>query len=308
MQTAPHLHRKRRSWIFRFFATMKAGLLLCVAAALFTVTVAQAPAPSPSLTTEVLNFALNLEYLEAEFYSCAATGQPLPADLRGGGPASTGCEKAILDAKTQAIAEELADNEIAHVTLLRTALGAEAVPIPQLNIGSAFAAAADAAAGMTLTPTFSPYLNSLFFLHGAFIFEDVGVTAYAGAAPLIATSSYLGDAARILAVEAYHAGIIRDELYQSIDVVTPYNITVGDLIDAIAALRNKVGAGSAEGLESTSGALTLVPTDAMGLVYTRTPAEVIAIVTLGASNGRGGFFPDGLNGALGAASQTATGG
>ena len=76
--------------------------------------------------------------------------------------------------------------------------------------------------------------------------QDVGVTAYAGAAPLIATSSYLDDAARILAVESYHAGIIRDELYQDIDTVTPYNLTVADLIDAIAALRNKVGSGSAE--------------------------------------------------------------
>ncbi|KAK9803530.1 hypothetical protein WJX73_004490 [Symbiochloris irregularis] len=287
---------------------MKAGLLLCVAAALFTATAAQAPAPSASLVVEVINFALNLEYLEATFYSCAAYGQPLPADLTGGGPASTGCQKANLDAKTQAIAEELASNEMDHVALLRSVLGSQAVPIPLLNIGSAFGEAADLAAGMTLTPTFSPYLNSLFFLHGAFIFEDVGVTAYAGAVPLLATSSYLGDAARILAVEGYQSGIVRDELYQSIDVVTPYNITVGDLVEAIAALRAKVGTGDAQGLESTSGALTLVPVDSMGLVYTRTPQEVINIVTLGASNGRGGFYPNGLNSALGAASQTATGG
>ncbi len=45
---------------------------------------------------DILNFALNLEYLEAEFYNCAVNGIGLPASLRGGGPASIGCQKANL--------------------------------------------------------------------------------------------------------------------------------------------------------------------------------------------------------------------
>ena len=52
----------------------------------------------------------------------------------------------------------------------------------QLNIGTgangSFSIAADAALNTTLNPPFSPYENNLFFIHGAFIFEDVGVTAY----------------------------------------------------------------------------------------------------------------------------------
>ena len=52
----------------------------------------------------------------------------------------------------------------------------------QLNLGTgptgAFSLAADAALNQTLNPPFTPYENNLFFIHGAFIFEDVGVTAY----------------------------------------------------------------------------------------------------------------------------------
>lgn len=67
-----------------------------------------------------------------------------------------------------------------------------------------------------------------------------------GALQLLASSKYLTTAGRILSVESYQSGIIRDELYQSLDKDTPYNLTVADLVDAIALLRAKVGKGNAE--------------------------------------------------------------
>ena len=88
------------------------------------------------------------------------------------------------------LAEEIASDEVAHVRFLRTALGPAAVKCPKMDIsgekGGAFHAAALAALGKeddVSTPAFNPYKNDLLFLHAAFIFEDVGVTAYTGAVP-----------------------------------------------------------------------------------------------------------------------------
>ena len=83
-------------------------------------------------------------------------------------------------------AVEIADDELGHVKLLKAVLGADAVPMPLIDIGPAFAAAASAAVNLALgssytdlSPAFDPYASDIFFFHGAFIFEDVGVTAFA---------------------------------------------------------------------------------------------------------------------------------
>lgn len=79
---------------------------------------------------------------------------------------------------SQALAKEIANDELNHVIFLRTALGDDAAPMPEIDIGTAFSNAANAALDMELSPAFSPYGSDLAFLFGAFIFEDVGVTAY----------------------------------------------------------------------------------------------------------------------------------
>ena len=123
-----------------------------------------------------------LQCLEAQYYSCAVYGHSLSDDLTGSGPQPIGCQQAnFTNDDIYSIAMDVANNEAAHVNYLRQALGNYSVQCPLVNIGDAFSAAADAALNTTLSPAFSPYVNDLYFLTGAFIFEDLGVTAYKGA-------------------------------------------------------------------------------------------------------------------------------
>ena len=156
-----------------------------------------------NLDAAILNFALNLEYLEAAFY-LAAVGRLAELKAIGGSAAiilpsgfDGNTAMPFSDPNVKAYAQEIAQDELNHVIALRGALKTAAVDRPVLDIGPAFAAAANAAAynaklitaPTTLTPAFNPYLNDLFFLHGSFIFEDVGVTAYHGAARLVTDDS-----------------------------------------------------------------------------------------------------------------------
>jgi hypothetical protein len=184
---------------------------------------------------DILNFALNLEYLEAQFYAFAVSGAGLPASQLGGAT-NAGAQGAVVTTGTappRAVnftsdpiigqyAREIAADEAAHVAFLRTALGSAAVAQPAINISgglnadgspSAFTAAARAAGVVPPTGVFDPYASPANFLLGSFIFEDVGVTAYKGAAPLLTSKVFLEAAAGILAVEAYHAAIVRTALY-----------------------------------------------------------------------------------------------
>ena len=78
---------------------------------------------------------------------------------------------------------------------------------PEINL-TAVSAAANAAFGTTLSPPFNYFSSDITGLLSSFIFEDVGVTAYNGAAPLIANKSLLAPAVGIGLIEGYHAGIV----------------------------------------------------------------------------------------------------
>ena len=137
--------------------------------------ISQAMAQEGDGDAEILNFALTLEYLEAAFYTQALK------DTQG------------LSGEAKKIATTLRDNENEHVDALKAAvtdLGGKPVKAPGVDFGKAFA-------------------NEASFLKTAQTFEDLGVSAYNGAATQIESPEVLGSAGSIVQVEARHAAAIR---------------------------------------------------------------------------------------------------
>ncbi|GAB4454367.1 MAG: ferritin-like domain-containing protein [Armatimonadaceae bacterium] len=264
----------------------------------------EAKAQRGALDPLVLNFALNLEYLEAEYYTYAVTGQSITAQGIGVDGVGTLGDVIIKDNPQvpfstpliEQYAQEIALDERNHVAFLRAALGSRAVARPTMDLLNSFNAAA-AAAG--LGATFDPFADELSFLLGAFIFEDVGVTAYKGAAPLLSNRIFLEAAAGILAVEAYHAGEVRavlaaNGLYSATQAISDAR----DSLDGATDLDQGIGTAPA-GLGSPLS-VNIVPTDANGIAFSRSTTQVLNVVYLTPGNdpNPGGFFPNGLNGAI----------
>ena len=267
--------------------------------------IAQAAQPTD---IDILNFALNLEYLEAQFYSYAALGIGLPANMLTGagtqGAVTGGRQVQFKDPLVAQYAKEIAQDEMAHVAFLRGALGGAAVAQPALDIGGtdpngAFSSAARAAGLVGPGVAFDPNASDENFLLGAFIFEDVGVTAYKGASPLIQNKTFLEAAAGILAAEAYHAGLVRTVLYSK-GLSTPSLRTAATAIsDARDSLdgSSDVDQGIVHATDSTVS--NIVPLDKDGIAFSRTPGDVLNIVYLTRESvTMGGFFPRGANGVL----------
>jgi Ferritin-like domain len=258
-------------------------------AAIGAATVVGTSTAEAQTTTEldILNFALNLEYLEAEFYTYAITGKSITsfgigidgkatgANSASGGTTTGGSQVKFNnnDVLSHDVAAEIGSDERAHVVLLRSALGAAAVAKPNINLnalGIGFGSQTD-------------------FLKVARILEDIGVTAYSGAAGMLKTPGIITTAARLLAAEAEHVGSIRTQV--AVLKIASSALDGADLIPPPSGKQTQV----------------LSINLSNGLPATRTAGQVLYLAFgMKAGVNQGGFFPNGLNGAITTSSEPGT--
>lgn len=241
---------------------------------------------------DIFNFALNLESLEAEYYLRGTTGRGMDAADAGSAPGAVTGGRMVpwQNADLRQFMEEVAQNELAHVRFYRRTLGPAAVSRPTIDITAGFAAAGRAAG----LGDFDPFASEMNFFLGGMLMEDVGVTAYKGAAPLIVNKVFLEAAAGILAVEAYHMGMARSTLYRMGTEARRMANAISDARDSLDGPDDLD-----QGIE-VGGRANIVPSNADGVAFSRTPQQVLRIVygvdRAGVSGG--GMFPNGMNGTL----------
>ncbi len=231
-------------------------------------------APAASTTTpapaDILNFALNLEYLEATFYLTLATGSGLQSADMGSSPGAVtgGLGKVNFTLPgVQDLVNQLAADEQAHVQFLRatlTSLGATPVSMPAINLGA-----------------LGPVTNDAQFLALARALETTGTSAYEGGIQyLVSQPAALTYAAQVHDTEGQHEGALRQYCINN-SIVSP--AVDGNDIPPL----------------SSSGTVTIFNTNATtGLNTSRNTSQVLMIVYGATTTGvtSGGFFPSGING------------
>jgi hypothetical protein len=261
---------------------------------------------------DLMNFALNLKYLEANYYAFVTTGSAIGSSYTSGittagasGTATGGRKLTFTDTVVSKFATEIAAEKLAHVAILRSALGVATVAQPAIDLtvsaNTGFSVFARAAGLIGDGATFDPYASDENFLLGAFMFEDVTVSALKGLAPLMTNLVYLDLIAALLGTSAYHAAMIRTTLYRK-GLATPSLI---DATEKLSAFRDRFDGGGEtdQGVAPVSTpagtATNIVPADANGLIPSRSSGQVLNILYLTTTPvAGGGFFPAGVNGVI----------
>lgn len=180
------------------FANFSGKLALAAVPVAFASMLNKAYGQTPGTVNDVLNFALTLEYLEAEFYT-KIVGSP---------------GYLTANAAAQAALTKIRDDENKHVIFLKGVLGTNAVPKPNFD----FTGNSSASGGGPFTGYLANYAVQLAM---AQTFEDTGVRAYKGQAGFLQSNrTVLTAALQIHSVEARHASHIR-QMRRALDAAIP---------------------------------------------------------------------------------------
>ena len=284
---------ERRAAIKQFGFKTAGAIALGVLATGTAGVVTSEPAEAQTLTdTDILNFALNTEYVEGNYYLIGLLGTGLSAtDITGTGAQGTvlgGSKVPFQTAISFAVTQKTAQDELDHVRFLRRVLGSAAVAQPQIDLLNSFNALGVAAGLVPAGTQFNPFLNEVNFLLGAFALTDAGVTGYNGAITLLTQPANIVSTASILAAEAYHAGAIRTLLGQ---------FSQQTAANAISTVRIKLGGPYEQGLSLPNLSTNISSTTTDGLVFARQPIQLLSILYNGIRAG-GGFLPNQANGTI----------
>ncbi len=185
----PEVYEKlsSRRKVMKDFARVSGALALSALPIAFSSMFNKAYGRGTTAVVDVLQYALTLEYLEAEFYTRAVASGIIPA-----GAATTALTL-------------IRDHENAHVTLLKGAItGMSATPVAKPTFDFS---AGNGSGNGPFKAVFTDYGT---LLAVAQTFEDTWVRAYKGrAAELISNNDVLTVALQIHSVEARHASHIR---------------------------------------------------------------------------------------------------
>ncbi|KAI4297049.1 hypothetical protein L6164_036958 [Bauhinia variegata] len=257
---------------------------------------------------DMVQFALNVEFLEAEFFLYGALGKGLDAQMAEGGPPPIGAQKANLDPQFKDIIYQFGLQEVGHIRAIINTVGG--FPRPLLNISrEVFAELVDKAFGQPLIPPFDPYANTINYLLASYVIPYIGLTGYVGASPNLQNFTIKSLVAGLLAVESGQDAVIRTVLYElRYDKVLPYGITVAEFTNRISNLRNKLGNAGVkdEGLvvprpQGAEGRVegNILAGNENSTAYARDSREILRIVYLsGDERVPGGFFPKGADGRI----------
>ncbi|RYR12598.1 hypothetical protein Ahy_B04g070067 isoform C [Arachis hypogaea] len=232
----------------------------------------------PKSDADLIEVALNLEYLEAEFFLYGAEGYGLDVvnpNLTEGGPSPIGGKIADLSPLIKDIIFQFGLQEVGHLRAIKSTVRGFSRPL--LNISSAIF-------GQIIT----------------YVIPYVGLNGYVGANPLLQSAT---------AKASGQDAIIRGLLYERRDeIVIPYKVSVTEFTNRISNLRNKLGR---EGIKDeglvvpkelgAEGEVTgnILSANDYSLSYPRTPKEILRIVYgTGDEHVPGGFYPLGANGTI----------